>query len=603
MQQKPNEKDRYNGNQFLFENDEARRREFELATAYFDLYPDQIKIRRKKDWKHVIKVLGKERPDLVPNVTSELKNIPKHSFINKSGEILALGSFIARGGFGRVKNSMNKDGRILVEKIETRFKAEQKETEVLEDIGFLTTKKMTRKVNTSRRKYYTGMMHLGKDLLDTLTKGKLNFDKSVTVARKAAWKLHCLHDGTASLSHISYAHGDIKPENIMLQDNGRVELTDFGMTENINTQIIEFKGTRRYLPSQYETESEAPILERMNLLGRKGTDIIAFKRTFSVMFMFKKNYRKLNKNILDMLTTDPIEEKIQGVIDGKDTALNINMAFTEQEMHLTQNSLVNLPVATKQWIGDCFAELDKLEELSYKRNDSNKIKQNNNKLKDLIISISITNSSSNNNKQLLNDIKKQSSSYEETLEKELFDKTKKYMKAEINTLKDSFKENDTQATIFFKDQMDKLNAAKTNKDLSEINKTLTTALKNNTSKQMQDINKKIAFFLKKAESSFIPKSIKDESLAKANMLQQAVYNVPLLERDNVFSKHENVQKALAYNRITNKHANVNNDIDEKIAAKSFHEFKKKYTIQKDVDKSKDNESDNTIKSPITPKFT
>lgn len=143
---------------FNYQNISEHKREFELAKAYFELYPKQKKIRRKQnDWEHVIADLHNKRPDLVPDLKAAKQALPKHSYLNEpdatnpqKNKVWALGNTIAEGGFGRVKHKIDEYGQHYAVKIETEnSKLQQQEEKILKDLGLLVSNKFKRTSNAS----------------------------------------------------------------------------------------------------------------------------------------------------------------------------------------------------------------------------------------------------------------------------------------------------------------------------------------------------------------------------------------------------------------------------------------------------------------------
>ncbi len=377
---KPKSEQEYQKLGFRYKNDQEFQREFALAKAYFELFPQATKIGRKAwseaDWPEVLKILHTSRPDLVPDLTLALSSPPKHSYINQvSAEnpaeklILALGSKIAKGHFGKVKHTMDEHGNHDATKIEiTNNPRQSKETEINRDQGLLLGEKMSRKGgrNQEEDKFYTSFPFLGVDLCDRFDRYELTiFTKVLGIARKTAWNLHRIHSGD-NKSKTPYAHGDIKPDNVMLADNGHVEIVDFGFTKKLDEQI-ELIGTPKYLPTDNPDRIKDPrvakiTLRNMQTLGLIGTDIAAFKKLFAMILHMGQLFSLLYPNI-QIIFGDSVYELLAR--KNFDTMLSITMALIEQEIRLMPGTLSHLPINKQQLIGYIFAQIDMLEEISY----------------------------------------------------------------------------------------------------------------------------------------------------------------------------------------------------------------------------------------------
>ncbi|MFI3307483.1 MAG: Stk1 family PASTA domain-containing Ser/Thr kinase [Mycoplasmatota bacterium] len=115
-------------------------------------------------------------------------------------------------------------------------------------------------------KYYIVMEFIEGKTLKSLVKrrGKLTVPEVVDVMTQLASGIACAHD-----SYI--IHRDIKPQNIMIYDNGRVKITDFGIATAINsnelTQTNSVMGSVYYLPPEQANGSGATIKSDIYSLG------------------------------------------------------------------------------------------------------------------------------------------------------------------------------------------------------------------------------------------------------------------------------------------------------------------------------------------------
>ncbi len=92
--------------------------------------------------------------------------------------------------------------------------------------------------------------YLGVSLEKYLKENKNNLtdEQRLDLGIKVTRVLHELHSGLASKTKEMYAHLDIKPGNITIDDDGNVHLIDFGFSEkNPNEMMKKLKGTRDFL--------------------------------------------------------------------------------------------------------------------------------------------------------------------------------------------------------------------------------------------------------------------------------------------------------------------------------------------------------------------
>ena len=99
----------------------------------------------------------------------------------------------------------------------------------------------------------------GTDLNQLLKSGRLPIEIAVFILLQAAWGIKAAHSQ-------GILHRDLKPGNLMLSQEGRVKLTDFGMASLINhEEDVEVRGTPAYMaPEQVAGE---PPREAADLFG------------------------------------------------------------------------------------------------------------------------------------------------------------------------------------------------------------------------------------------------------------------------------------------------------------------------------------------------
>src|SRR5574344_2296566 len=114
--------------------------------------------------------------------------------------------------------------------------------------------------------YYIVMEYIeGKHLKQLLKKrGKLTIEEAVDIMLQVSDGLACAHD-----SYI--IHRDIKPQNIMILENGMVKITDFGGGMALNstqlTQTNSVMGSVHYLPPEQASGKGATIQSDIYSMG------------------------------------------------------------------------------------------------------------------------------------------------------------------------------------------------------------------------------------------------------------------------------------------------------------------------------------------------
>lgn len=114
--------------------------------------------------------------------------------------------------------------------------------------------------------YYIVMEYIeGKHLKQLLKRrGKLTLEEAVDIMLQVTDGMACAHD-----SYI--IHRDIKPQNIMIEDNGLVKITDFGIAMALNstqlTQTNSVMGSVHYLPPEQANGKGSTVKSDIYSLG------------------------------------------------------------------------------------------------------------------------------------------------------------------------------------------------------------------------------------------------------------------------------------------------------------------------------------------------
>ncbi len=365
---------------FFYADQTAMQHEFQLAEAYFQQYPDEVKIRREQ-WRRLYQT-----------------NPPKHSYLHFGKKVIALATKenrrdaehrIGFGAFGAVKYGVDRHGHLYAVKIEkTNNEAQQKETQANLDLGLMADPKIMRTSGTGQEKYYSSLLYLGDSLDKKLRfESPWNLEQKKNIARKIAWQVHQLHSGKLSENGTGYAHFDIKPDNITIDEHGRVRLIDYGFAQSVNTPITELTGSSAYWPSlhveQYHTAKQEgdqstadhyaqEILQTMQNIGPMGTDLFACKRSLYMADPDKSadaclfsdaEYQQLSPELHDMLQTGgpQAEHEFHHALQQKTSALDIAYGFSAEKLSPALRQQIQSS-EDRAAVCELFALLDQLEE-------------------------------------------------------------------------------------------------------------------------------------------------------------------------------------------------------------------------------------------------
>jgi len=121
-------------------------------------------------------------------------------------------------------------------------------------------------VGEDNGKYFIVMEYVDGKTLKSLIKkrGALNLTEAIDIMMQLTSGIACAHD-----SYI--IHRDIKPQNVMILEDGRVKITDFGIAMALNnnelTQTNSVMGSVHYLPPEQASGSGSTIKSDIYSLG------------------------------------------------------------------------------------------------------------------------------------------------------------------------------------------------------------------------------------------------------------------------------------------------------------------------------------------------
>lgn len=121
-------------------------------------------------------------------------------------------------------------------------------------------------VGEDNKRYFIVMEYVDGKTLKSLIKkrGALNLNETIDIMMQLTSGIACAHD-----SYI--IHRDIKPQNVMILEDGRVKITDFGIAMALNnaelTQTNSVMGSVHYLPPEQASGSGSTIKSDIYSLG------------------------------------------------------------------------------------------------------------------------------------------------------------------------------------------------------------------------------------------------------------------------------------------------------------------------------------------------
>lgn len=322
-------------------------RQFKIAQDFFNQFPDEVKLYRATQ---------EDRDDYFSDNKFLKEYYDQHlqfiqsSFIKVNGKpnILMLASekgfnVLGKGTSGKVKLAIDPHQNIyaikISPKISTRrfsgglqyntfFKLAEAENRKSKDLRSAPDADLLTRVVDNKSKIYAVQYYLGETLSKKLRRNDLSFNQRMDLAIKIASKVHELHTGSLSQTGQCYAHCDLKPDNITIDEKGEVHLVDLGSAVAITDHAAyELKGTPLYFPINsdqlFESDSAKKAQEILDENGPVFCDLIALKR---ILFLSdtmtsenseccsifrKKDFDQMSLVLQARLSTDCVESSLR----------------------------------------------------------------------------------------------------------------------------------------------------------------------------------------------------------------------------------------------------------------------------------------------------
>ncbi|MGQ0573561.1 MAG: serine/threonine-protein kinase [Pseudonocardia sp.] len=212
-----------------------------------------------------------------------------------AGQLIAeryeLLSRIAVGGMGEVWEAGDtRLGRSVAVKIlrpelsgddefRHRFRIEARTVASLDHPGIAHVHDYGEDVEPGGRRTAYLVMELvrGEPLSTLVARGPLGHEETLRIVEQAAWALHAAHER-------GFVHRDVKPGNILVADDGRVKITDFGIAKAANAAPVTrsgmVMGTAHYIAPEQATGGEAGPTGDVYSLGIVAYECLAGHRPF-----------------------------------------------------------------------------------------------------------------------------------------------------------------------------------------------------------------------------------------------------------------------------------------------------------------------------------
>jgi len=246
-------------------------------------------------------------------------------------------------------------------------------------------------------KYFIVMEYLEGKTLKSLVKkrGALTLSEVIDIMLQLTSGLACAHE-----SYI--IHRDIKPQNILILDDGRVKITDFGIAIALNsnelTQTNSVMGSVHYLPPEQANGNGATIKSDIYSLGIMMFELLIGKLPFKGENAVEIAIKQMKETIPSVCEINPeIPQSIENIIL-KATAKNPKNRYENvMEMHDDLKTCLEKDRSSEKRLVYMYDEQDEEKETitrtkkqEMKREEEKEVKQDKKVNKALIITGVIT---------------------------------------------------------------------------------------------------------------------------------------------------------------------------------------------------------------------
>ena len=244
--------------------------------------------------------------------------------------------------------------------------------------------------------YFIVMEYIdGKTLKNLIKKrGALTVAEVVDIMLQLTSAISCAHD-----SYI--IHRDIKPQNVMILDDGRVKITDFGIAIASNaselTQTNSVMGSVHYLPPEQANGAGATAKSDIYSLGILMFELLTGKLPFKGENAVEIALKQMKEQIPSVCAINPeIPQSIENVIlkacakNPKNRYANVKDMYNDIKTALDEDR-INETKQTYKFSEDDLEETKKIESLSeVKKNKKKETKEEDSTEKKMNLALIIT---------------------------------------------------------------------------------------------------------------------------------------------------------------------------------------------------------------------
>ena len=244
--------------------------------------------------------------------------------------------------------------------------------------------------------YFIVMEYIdGKTLKNLIKKrGALTVAEVVDIMLQLTSAISCAHD-----SYI--IHRDIKPQNVMILDDGRVKITDFGIAIASNaselTQTNSVMGSVHYLPPEQANGAGATAKSDIYSLGILMFELLTGKLPFNGENSVEIALKQMKEQIPSVCAMNPeIPQSIENVIlkacakNPKNRYANVKDMYNDIKTALDEDR-INETKQTYKFSEDDLDETKKIESLSeVKKNKKKETKEEDSTEKKMNLALIIT---------------------------------------------------------------------------------------------------------------------------------------------------------------------------------------------------------------------